>query len=65
VAADSSDKVQKLAETICLLGEHIGFFEFMVWGHLRERVVNKLFGNNLVSVTKMFGPPLDMVPRRT
>jgi hypothetical protein len=62
VAADSSDKVQKLAETICLLGEHIGFFEFMVWGHLRERVVNKLFGNNLVSVTKMFGPPLDMVP---
>jgi hypothetical protein len=31
------------------------FCELQVWGHLRNRVVHMLFGNNLVNLANLFG----------
>jgi hypothetical protein len=61
MAEGQSEQVNGRAETIRAAGEHVGFFEFLVWGHLRDRVVHMLFGDNLINLATLFGGPLCQV----
>jgi hypothetical protein len=58
MAPSVAEVIKGRAETIRSLGAFVGFFEFMVWGQLRERVVHMLFGDNLVNLANLFGRPL-------
>jgi hypothetical protein len=55
------EKIRERAENIRLLHSYIGFFEFMVWAHIRERMATIIFGNNLVWLGELFGTPLAQV----
>jgi hypothetical protein len=62
MAADIAKQIRKRADAVRMLGEYVGFFEFMVWSSLRKRELLLLFGQNLVNIHQVFGTPLSEVP---
>ena len=57
--------IRRRAKEIRLRGKEIGFWEWCVWGFLKNVTVHMLFGSQVVDVTQVFGPTRSPEPHRS
>ena len=53
---DIARSIARRAKEIRLRGKEIGFWEWCVWGALKNVAVHMLFGSEVINVTQVFGP---------
>ncbi len=53
-----ADEIRARADTVRKLGTYIGFFELLVFSHLRAVAVEVLFGSHVLSIRELFAPTL-------
>jgi hypothetical protein len=53
--ASLSAAIELRAHEVATLGQWIGFFDWLVWGHIRKVTVLIQMGNNVVHVKDVFG----------
>ena len=55
-SGDVARSIRRRATHVLTMGEHVGFWEWVVWSFLKDVAVLMLFGSDVVDVRRVFGP---------
>ena len=55
-SGDVARSIRRRAKHVLNMGEHVGFWEWVVWSFLKDVAVLMLFGSEVVDVRVVFGP---------
>ena len=55
-SGDVVRSIRRRAKHVLTMGEHVGFWEWVVWSFLKDVAVLMLFGSDVVDVRRVFGP---------
>ena len=55
-SVDVARSIRRRSAQVLQMGEHVGFWEWVVWSFMRDVSVLMLFGSDVVDVRVVFGP---------